>query len=563
MLVSFLIIGGVLAATVLFLIRYHQRYVQRINEALVNDRVKRMPETRLMLFFLLLALTLATALYNLVPVLKEPDLDLSEIVVSDAVAHTSVTYDLSYFELSDRKSVDGGTVVAASNGNMICYGTMDATCQSHHNSASFIGFYDQTGAEVWHLGGLTADLENIRFEDILFDARAVDRLADGRFVAFGQMVDLTNSRFSLGLLVIDSDGSIADVVALDTAEYGITRFGGHTFYELVATEDGGFVLQYKELFDGSFVAKFDPELENEWSQMVAQPLESGVYSGIYVGHYAQTLLAADGWVYVLNNDEVRALDPMGTPRWSYTSYGHNYSGFRLQGGKLLLVGTQNHSVLQADNLFSLKETRNAMSRLNVEVLDPTTGSLSNRATFLYDSFTWQFGNAELSPRDLHVDEDGTMTLIAVDVKRYPQEIDRCLLFMIRFDAGGRYLGMAVLDDRFFRSGDLDRWADTFQKADYVWAGGMLVIESPALSTWRSINVSSLSFHTDFKNDFVVSIYENTLKQRVAFNVAMTTLWVLFAIAMIGFRIRDEILQERFNVYDDRNDALPTRQGEEQ
>lgn len=541
---SILMIGGFVAALAFFLLCYHRSYAKRINQALTQEHVKKMPETRLLLFMLMVGLTMMTAVYNVLPLLREPDLDVDEIVLTDAVTSIAQTNDMSYFKVFDQKMVDGGTIVVYSNNQLVCYGMIGTTCQNDQHSTSQIVFYDGLGQIVWQLRSSSLDTYDSPFEDLLFDARAVDRLADGRFVAFGMMVNRTTKKFGFGLLVVDSDGTIVNTVDLDLSSYGIAQYGGHRYFELVGTDDGGFVMQYKELFDGSFVAKFDSLLQEEWHQSVAEPLQSGVYSGTYVGKYAETLLHESGWTYVLNNQEVRAIDPTGTPQWSYSFYGHEYSGFRMADGKLYILGTQSYQVLQGKNLLALSKIRNRMTQLNVEVLDPIVGHLVMRSTFLYDTFAWMSDQVELSPRDVLVDQDGAMTLIAVDVERRSPSIDKTLIALIRFDADGDYQGMQLLEDAFLRSADANRWEETFQKASYALVDGILAIDSPTLTVRRTVTWTNLVFDVDFKHDFDIAFYESTLEIQVALNQTMLILWSLFLLGTIGFRIRDEVRQER-------------------
>jgi len=534
------IIGG----TWLYL--YQRKYEKHVNQALEKGNTKKMKSTITMLLIVLASFTFLVILFNFLPVLKEPDIDLEGRIQSGLLTETEEEYNGVEFTIYDMKFVDGGYVISYSNDIMNCgYGTCSPDLYTY--GISQISFYDESGTKIWQLGGhLNGD---IAYENYQLDARAVDRLQDGTFVAIAKYVDLDTTISGLLLMMIDESGTITDLKILDSEEYDIPLFSGFQYYELSA-DDNGYVIRITDSYYGSLVMKFNEEHDFVWSYIP----DSAPY---YEGTYVQSLAYENGLYYILQRNSAVALDNFGEEVWNYSVSDYSVSTMQYYDGQLYLLGSTNAEFQGMENLLNLSEYINRYSIVFVESIDASTGSSIEKYTFSYDDIIYSQTLFNITPRFIFKDEEGNLYILSGD-RRFSATFyddDVYIMYILKYDSKGQFQGMSIFEGNYgFFNDNLYNTIHGQYKVTVEVVDDSLEWYSPTLSIHRTIDLSTMIFHNDINNEFNPQLFSSISYLRVLFNKLTITIYAVLALAFIIMRLRQENrrVTDRYEEFNERH-----------
>ncbi len=538
----------IIAATTLFiggisLYLYQKKYEARVNEALLHGHTKKMKSTLTVLLIGLISFTLFVITFNFLPVLDEHDIDLENRIQEDVMTTTTKDYNNNIFKIYDFKFVDGGYVVSYSNDQMWCGWNASDICtdDAYLNSSSQISFYDESGIEQWQLGGYYAVDINIEYDHYQFDARSVDRLNDGSFVSIGKYVDLDTEEYGVALLEIDSFGTMTDLVVLDEDDYNLPEYSSHQYYEIRSTNDGGFVIKITDYYDIGIVIKFDSDFEAEWNY-----IPEGF--PFYDDYFVTMLLYQDDMVFVLERNSVVALDETGAIAWVYSEDEFQLMSMKLYDGQLYLMGESLTEFLRQDTLFQQDEHINIATKIIVDAIDITDGSIVSSFTFAYNDVYLGYEDLHIDPRDVFQDDEGNTYILCVDTRITLDDL--YVLYIIKYDAQNKYQGLAVFSGNYgYNDSNYYHTAYMNYRTDIVFENGLIDFYTPTFSIHRTVDFTSLIFYTDIDDHFSPEFISTIIYLRVLFNKLLVTTYVALLISFVLIQLRRERKIEQWKKYE--------------
>ncbi len=511
------------------LYRYNKKYINYVNQALVSKPSKKMLSPLYLLFFKVITITIFTLVLNLVTFIKIPIINLDGIITDDIVLYTEKPYNDNLYDEYDFKIVDDGYIVTYDNNYLYCYGDQTTICEQYSSSESKISYYDESDNLIWSIGSYQTDDADIVFSNFLFVAKAIDQLNDGSFVSFGKYVNQETGQFGLGLLSIDNLGNITNLYEIDYSSYGIQALHGYDFYELLSTEDGGFIIKFTDTLTGSFIIKYNTTFDEIWnyntnSTNLLEP--SSTAEAIF---YNPTLITDHENYYIVNKKSVTAINTSGEVLWEHFE-DEVIAGIKYVNNQLFIFG--NTTIPFQTNKDSLQMYDNDLyyQSVYIKTLHRTTGDVVNTNSFDYLRFYSNQSNSYISPKDLTVDELGNIYFIGVFSQFSLSSANDYHLFIIKYNPNFIYEGIAIINSTLSEYANVYRIYHIYSEITSIFEDNILHIYTPVISIHRTIALEDIVFNQDIPNVFHARLHSGI----AYFTVLLNKVMIAFYASLIVF-----------------------------
>jgi hypothetical protein len=467
---------------------------------------------------------LSIILVNVFPRFEIQKMDDSPAIISLNQEETNLNE--SSFELHDLKRLDdGNTLISYDNGNLNCYYVHHVCDAPYQNARSQITLYNENQEVIWSIGGNLMIQSAILFENHHITIKAVNQLEDQSFVAFGSAVDLSTEVLYDVLLMIDDSGVMTELRVINILSYGYTQYGGHVFYDIESTSDGGFTLRLTDLFHGSVLIHFNEHHEEEWFIRFDDVVEGGVYSGIYSANYMETFRFVNDIHYLLLENHLYAYDLNGNMIWDH-SYDEQVVGLTIDEEGNVFVSRISYTLInQEANLFVIKKDEIPVTVFITEKLNGSNGGTIWMNQYLSKT---DYSHLMLYTHHVWQDREGNYYSL-IRNHWYTQELGYEML-VFKFDQEGEFIGSSNVMGNYINHNNLLRITSVFLKKDVIILGDEVLMITPTLTFNASFDITDLSFDTPMPIDFSMNHYELTIQLRSMIN----TLFALTSLGIISF-----------------------------
>ncbi|MGD9909880.1 MAG: hypothetical protein AB7U79_04645 [Candidatus Izemoplasmatales bacterium] len=534
-IISFLVLS--ISYVAFFL--YYKKYEKYVNQALFLEHHKKMLSPTRLLITASLAFTIFVVLFNIFPILHQPILEVSSLIQEDIVTTERKDFYDDYYHEYDFKKLDQGYIVAYNNDQMNCYGLPGDECSlTYVYSASMISYYNNEDELVWSVGGKLAANIDILYEHYQFQAWSVDQIDNGDFVSLGMYVDLDNNLFGIGILVINAQGEIINLVNVDITAYGIDVFGGHAYYDLISTDDGGFVIKYHTLFDGSIVVKYDSAISPLWSYYYNDRQDTPYYSGVTISSYTETLFYENNNYIFLRDNKITCLDENGNLKWEYFDNTISLSGMQIVNGDIYLYGFVREYYKDMYNLLHLIQSDIPFYAVNILRINMDNGKLEDNMAFDIKSVYYEYERYTYLPRYLFVDENGNVNLLMFGNQGMMNSNLDYILYLVQFDENGDYNGFSVFQSTLLSYNGLDNLERNYYEISFYDDGDDVVLFSPLSFAYTKVSFNQVNIDTSIPNHFHSGLYSFVSSARVILNNLLLCMYIslafIFVVSMIRF-----------------------------
>ncbi len=450
----------------------------------------------------------------------------------DVFTNVASVMNEPYFENYDMKHLEQGyTLIAYDNGNLNCYWVNEICNSAYERASSQITLYDQHMEVIWNIGGYLTNETDILFQNHHINVRAVDQLNDGSFVAFGRSVDLSTEILRDVLLFIDPSGVMTNLKVIDLLSYGYLSLGGHLFYDVVATDDGGFTLKFTDLFKGTVLIHFDANAEETWFVRMDDVHPSTVYQGIYHANYLETLRYADGLAIVLINDTVHAYNDEGVLIYKVDVDAY-ITGFSLDSSSnVIITYMMQDQVIKPRNLFMISDEQWLISSIVTEKLDGKSGQSLWKSRYQ----SKMQGNVSYCSLMAWQDEDQYYYNLV-----YQQSFSRVReyqLFLFKYNRQGQFLASNVIDGSYATWDDYYTMYDIHFKKSVIIENKTIHLLTPTLTNNASYEINDAHILQPMPITFSLNLYEIVIRLRTEINTifSLITISGMCWIGLLGWR----------------------------
>ncbi|HAQ56596.1 MAG TPA: hypothetical protein DCR44_04255 [Acholeplasmatales bacterium] len=532
---------GMIAILLTTVFLYRRSYERRVNEVLQTN-VRRMLLTPTAVFSLVLALlTAVTAVFQLVPryTFETTSIDPDSV---PTINDSTLPFNQPSYRYYDMKRYGDHTIVAYTNQQFHCLGEFNTVCNwSYDSSRSQISYFDSDMNEVWTIGTTEETDRTILFDQHRFDARAIDRLADGSFVAFGRAADLDTEIFYEALLMIDSAGTMVEIRYVELQNYDYwTR--GTGAYDIVGTADGGFTIKYADAYFGSVIIHYGSSFEEVWHVRLDDGQGGDGYVGYSQSDDLETLRFANQTYIVLVLGVLYSYSEDGLLLWRQT-VGFNVTGFAIVQDQIILTGQETLRLKGSESIAFMGDVAVGVRVIRLEARNIADGSVAFCTDYQYVRVVYANASVNLISKQIFADESGNLYVVAAGS---PYQSQSYVLWILKFSSTGVFLGDDFVDGNYLTQENRDHASYTNNKADVAIEGDQIVFYTPNLSLHRSISMSDLALENEMPLPFKFGTYELVIRLRVAFVQALLAVYGLLIAYMIVDRYRQDGLQEKIN-----------------
>lgn len=425
---------------------------------------------------------------------------------------------------------DGEYFVLYSYNQLYCneYGMK---CENYILNPTKISKFDEHFNELRSIGGYRANELNIVHNNIFYAPFNLAQLDNGNIVAFGKAVDLEYEILYPSIFVMNSDLEIIDSIFLDITNYQYkNNASGHEYFEVIGTDDSGFTVKYTDIFRGSVLIHFNNDLEEEWSIKYDDTVSGGMYIGVHLAQYNDTLFYTNETYYVVVQEllidyekdyTIYSYDKDGNLKWQ-ESYDFYISDVSVIEDDIIISGWDITSLLQTKNLLFEDEQQLIKSNVTAKI-NPENGSIEWKRNYYYKTSL----NFNFDITNTVKDNDGNYYSICQDI-RYDDLPYNILI--LKYDKSGDYVGESLLKGSYNSYSDID----IMRKTDIRLIDNTIQILTPTTSIYREINLDDISFSDTMPISFNPSFYNTVITIRLFLN-RLTLFIVISALGFVSIR----------------------------
>jgi len=526
----FILVGGT--------ILYRRFYERSANQALQTGIRQSLPTPIAVFVIALAALSILIAAIQLLPILTIEDVAITPETPYLTVSDEPTPDNASEFDYYDMKQYGEDTIIAYSNHLFYSRTPFDTECDYFSYSRSQVRYFDRDMQEVWAIGGAYSN-DPILFENQRFDARAITRLSDGSFVAFGLSVDLDTTIYHAAFILIDGLGHITDLRTITISDYGSIR-SAWVHFEAIGTDDGGFTLLFNTESSGTILFHYDATAASVWQVRIDEAAASAEFTHSDIPLEAELLAYANQVhaIRVFNTILVMAED--GTTLFRIDP-DFAIDAFSLIDDRIVLSGTESALLPLPESVIWMGNRLTVVRGIVLSAWAITDGSRVFRSAFRYGRVVDGEDDTVFYNSSFVTDSEGNYFVYA-DSQLLGGMTDASIV--LRFGSDGAYRGGTVLKRSPLDGNQAYSAHSSGFKNMLVLNRGTLAIYTPNLRLLRTVSIGDLSFELPNPMPCSDAAYAFMIRLRVGSLQALLLVDLMFIGYVLILRYRQDADRER-------------------